>query len=345
MIVSNALGLDRAYGPFFFLKKVKCGVTIPDKDPDGGQISQQWEDMSSAVIVQEIMQEAADLQRITFLVGADSKKSDMVNVAVCDGTAFQPPIMVNRSLTSDVSKQLRYLGIIYIMRTLGLSTFGKSLYLESVSQVLNLVIVMLLQGLMTLRVYVLLGKPKSICLALGILFAVTQITNIVSMLYYLTAGEKFWTDDEVLGFHYCMYNVSTNRAWTIPTSSISLLVFEIVLCGFILNYAVKNLSVSLWSVPAHATASLTWIIVRDNLVYFFIALATLLLSSINLIPIISEAINSVAEVTLLSMAGPRMIISLRKSYLMALESGTAGSNELTTVAFNGAAPSQAENDP
>jgi len=54
-------------------------------------------------------------------------------------------------------------------------------------------------------------------------------------------------------------------------------------------------------------------------------------------------VNVVLQTMVTTMAGPRMMISLRRNFAKALNAGTAGSNELKTLAF-ARAPQNAEGE-
>jgi len=129
-----------------------------------------------------------------------------------------------------------------------------------------------------------------------------------------------------------------------------IIAYDILLCALVVLYAIRQLRSFPWSIPTQGLTSLTWIIVQGNLAHFFIALSCIILSSLygiitlnmqNQIPF--QFLYQISELVLSAMTGPRMIISLRKSYSIALESGTAGTNEITTVVF-ASAPQQSQSE-
>jgi len=146
--------------------------------------------------------------------------------------------------------------------------------------VLVLVIIILLQGIMSLRVYVLFGKPRIILLILATCFVLTQLVNIIVFIYVILPGEKYFEDINFPNIYVCGNNLPSNNGWSSPAANFTILAFEAFLCGLALWYSVKQTPVSLWRTPAQGAVSLTWIVVRDNLAYFFIAFASMIVGTI-----------------------------------------------------------------
>ncbi|EIW83253.1 hypothetical protein CONPUDRAFT_71844 [Coniophora puteana RWD-64-598 SS2] len=134
-------------------------------------------------------------------------------------------------------------------------------------------------------------------------FCYSKVVTIALSISLISPGESYFEDTELLTAYYCTNTLPTDQAevWEIP-------------------YSIKQTPISLWRTPSQGAVNLTWIIVRDNLSYFFIALASMVIAMMTEIPSLNEAV-------LLTMAGPWMMISLRRSYSVALELGTVGSNE------------------
>ncbi|EIW86016.1 hypothetical protein CONPUDRAFT_133662 [Coniophora puteana RWD-64-598 SS2] len=201
--------------------------------------------------------------------------------------------------------------------------------------------------MMSIRVYVLLGRPMTILVVLGMCFAATQIFSITSSIFFFAPGSVYWSEAQLLSIDFCNDDIPTNRDWTYPAYCMTVLAYEVILCALALRHAFKNLSVSAWREPARAAVGLGSIIVRDNLVYFFIVLVSLTLSSVNFVPALSNSIAYVGleklmQLTLVTMVGPWMIISLRKSYEKGAAAGIHSSSELTMSFAAAAMPSDDE---
>ncbi|EIW74443.1 hypothetical protein CONPUDRAFT_78087 [Coniophora puteana RWD-64-598 SS2] len=171
-------------------------------------------------------------------------------------------------------------------------------------------------GMMAIRVYVLLGKSKIVFIILAIGYAISQGLNIVLGIYLLDFSPTLrseWTQGAVCT---CEQSTPANRAWVYPVGSMAGLAFDLIVCAFALVYAFKHVPKACCRNPARAALTLSVIIVRDNLVYFFFYNLTIIVQSM-----------------LQTMVGPWMIISLREAYERQTGYGPSCSSELTTVAF------------
>jgi len=156
-----------------------------------------------------------------------------------------------------------------------------------------------------------------------------------------------YTPFELLGIRICQQYLPPNRVWAFPATSFAVLGFDIILCALALQHAVKCLPAAFWRAPLQAAAGLASVIVRDNLVYFFLTLIAMTLSAIDFVPIITNSIifNSIypiPQMMLLTMIGPWMIISLRRNFDSGTGEGGPHSHELSSVAFASPATQEEE---
>ncbi|EIW78796.1 hypothetical protein CONPUDRAFT_166714 [Coniophora puteana RWD-64-598 SS2] len=127
-------------------------------------------------------------------------------------------------------------------------------------------------------------------------------------------------------------------AWVYITSDVAAVSFELFLFALALGYACRHIPSSFWRNPAAAATSLATVIVRDNLVYFFVATLSMATNAAIEIPSAAtsntfSSIAMIAQSVLVAMIGPWMVISLRRSYEQNTGVTTSRSHEVTTVAF------------
>jgi len=203
-------------------------------------------------------------------------------------------------------------------------------------QLTLLAVIFILQGVMLVRIYVLLRRSRVALVALVIFFALSQVLSIVSALRIVAGGPKS-TPEIVL---YDIYNSCDQLfpAWVYITSDVAAVSFEIFLFVLALWYACRHLPSSFWRNPAAAATSLATVIVQDNLIYFFVATLSMATNAAIEIPsaATSNAFSSIAMIAqsvLVAMIGPWMVISLRRSYERNTGFTASRSHEVTTVAF------------
>ncbi|EIW78792.1 hypothetical protein CONPUDRAFT_74395 [Coniophora puteana RWD-64-598 SS2] len=143
------------------------------------------------------------------------------------------------------------------------------------------------------------------------------------------------------GLYFCDIGFPPSLGWINPASSSVLIVYEGVLCGLVLWYASRHLWEAFCRSPGRAANTLASVILRDNLIYFFLALLSMFLSALNQVPSITvslayNCLDDIFQTFLFSMVGPWMVISLRKSYERSLSEGDSQAYELSTVAFTSA---------
>ncbi|EIW78858.1 hypothetical protein CONPUDRAFT_145129 [Coniophora puteana RWD-64-598 SS2] len=196
------------------------------------------------------------------------------------------------------------------------------------------IIVFCVQGMMTARVYILLGKPRKTLLILLSCFTICQgFTFCVTI---RNVGEYFGN----LRKHTHAY-CALGSLPCAPVSVVKLtsyLAYEFILGSFALAYASRQLpySSSLWINPARSVNALMWVICRDHLAYifgfFFVILLTIISHCLKLNFVIS-GMEKVPQILLFAVIGPWMIISLRRSYERNLDEMAMDNNGLTVIVF------------
>lgn len=239
---------------------------------------------------------------------------------------------------------LRYMGLILpafflVNNFTGISLSSQSCYiLFAVPQAMIMAIMILLQGMMSIRVYVLLGKPQSILVVFAVFYTVVQGINIATLSVMLHGLTSVFSEISFAGIYSCYINFPEGIWWIYPTSDAFLISYEALLCALALWYASKSIQGSFWRSPLRSANTLMAVIIRDNLLYFFVVLMSII---VNAMEQVKDNINLTAyncfedilEVVLYCMVGPWMILSLRKSYEICLGREASNGHELTTVAF------------
>ncbi|EIW78860.1 hypothetical protein CONPUDRAFT_83283 [Coniophora puteana RWD-64-598 SS2] len=122
--------------------------------------------------------------------------------------------------------------------------------------------------------------------------------------------------------------------------------YEVILGIFALVYAVQQLpcaATSLWMRPTRSVSILMWILFRDHLIYIFVVLLSMLLTTMyyyakvqfELKDSILDSITAISEVFQYAVIGPWMIISLRRSYERKTDQRVIDSRQLSEIAFAG----------
>ncbi|EIW78789.1 hypothetical protein CONPUDRAFT_74392 [Coniophora puteana RWD-64-598 SS2] len=246
---------------------------------------------------------------------------------------FDLEILGNRTVLIEQENDIYYRSVHALTKM-----FLRRFPLFSTTQIACIIINIILQGMLSVRIYVLFGRSAAVLLALGSCFVIAQLLKIGFNSWFLSSGPTSLYEFGFLSINFCVQDVPVNRVWTYLADGTTMLVFEIILCAFALRYAFKSLEDPFWKSPTRSVVSLGSVIVRDNLVYFFIALVNTVLIAVYDSPnvVISVAYSCISLICLTilwALVGPWMIISLRKSYNRDIEEVTPNEHELTTVAF------------
>jgi len=193
---------------------------------------------------------------------------------------------------------------------------------------------------MTMRAYALLGRSKPFIYTVSTVFVVVQGISIPSNLFMFKAVLSSADRTNVAGFNVCDIGAPPSYSWITPTSNTLWMAYETILCGAVLRYAFKEVPAFSWKSPTRSVNALVAVIIRDNLVHFFIVTFSMLIAILNATGVTSNIFvflnGSYFLVSLqVAMIGPWIIINLRRSFEMTASPGASNSWEMTTVAFAG----------
>ncbi|EIW78863.1 hypothetical protein CONPUDRAFT_74451 [Coniophora puteana RWD-64-598 SS2] len=191
--------------------------------------------------------------------------------------------------------------------------------LWSSREVFSLILTAVLQGMMTLRAYALLGRSKPFLYVMSALFVVVQGTSITSNLFMFGAVFKSTSRTNISGFNVCDTGAPSSLSWITPTSNTLWMTYETILCGAVLRYAFKEIPPAAWKNPFRVTFSLLVAVLN----------ATSITSNI---PLFNDGSDFLVSWQV-AMIGPWVMINLRKSYekLSSSDSEVSSPWELTSV--------------
>ncbi|EIW77521.1 hypothetical protein CONPUDRAFT_75385 [Coniophora puteana RWD-64-598 SS2] len=127
------------------------------------------------------------------------------------------------TLVSWIYIMLRWLSLAFVLIEIGTPVWVTSNYLATI-------ITLLLQGIMTLRVYILLGKSRKILSVLLTSFTIAQAVNIGSALLMIKLLVA--PNDDPLG--------SPLMKWSIIVYNAIMMAFEAILCGLVVYHGAKK---------------------------------------------------------------------------------------------------------
>ncbi|EIW74241.1 hypothetical protein CONPUDRAFT_85966 [Coniophora puteana RWD-64-598 SS2] len=211
---------------------------------------------------------------------------------------------------------------------LNLKSSASVFLIQLISQ--NLLVI-LLQGMLSLRVWILFGKDEKLRYFLLCTYFLAQATNLIASIFYWVVIPREFAD----GHAYSLAGLE----WTSPAGSSALLAYEILLSVLALYYALKHLPRGFWRDPAKSTRMVASVTVRDNLIYFFVALTELIgnIFSNRVMPIDTAlaywGIEHILQVMFLTMTGPWMILDLRRRNKIDLDGRTSRDIELSDLMF------------
>jgi len=246
---------------------------------------------------------------------------------------------------------MRYSGLIYIAAQICLDLSGSfstvmCYCIFMIAEVATLVNVVLLQAIMAVRVYVLLGRSKVVLYLLGTNLLITQVINIVMSLWAVSIGPSIQEKVNFVVVEGCFQTIPPNRIWVFTATDVLVLGSEVIMCAMVLWYTFSNLTPTFWHAPLQAATTLSAVIAQDNLIYFFLVTAFMVFNALMLIPAFSQSkvltsMELAFQTIEIGVMGPWMILRLRRSYERATGASVSHSCEITTVIFS---RSQAANE-
>jgi len=192
--------------------------------------------------------------------------------------------------------------------------------LTDICTVVELVIVLLLQGMMALRVYVLLERSKRVLAILMVGFLASQAVTFSTIISLLVRGGTIMPPAKVAisGIASC-HKEPSEPQWVYPLSCSALLVFELLLIILCLYHAFARLNWPMATSIGHYAGSIVLLMYQQSLVYFIVALVSILLNAVSQAPTLRSSmvfsiVNAITDFIMLAMIGPRMMLGLRKQY-------------------------------
>jgi len=232
--------------------------------------------------------------------------------------------MKKRTPISMLYVLLRYGGMLWAALQVVLVKMSPSIQMcdivTGIISMTSLVIVLLLEGMMALRVHILLGKSKRILAALVIGFLTSQAITFAVLISTFARGGSIVPPAKIAisGVRYCNKTVPEPQ-WVYPLCAAVLLIYELMLFLLCLYHAITHIERPLCPSIRRYAGSLASIMVRQSLFYFSaVGFGIIMIAmSQNLTLQSSTAflvINSTAEFVLFGMIGPWIVLGLRVQY-------------------------------
>ncbi|EIW76393.1 hypothetical protein CONPUDRAFT_158419 [Coniophora puteana RWD-64-598 SS2] len=194
----------------------------------------------------------------------------------------------------------------------------------------------LLQGMMSVRVWILLGMQREVYVVLLVTFVATQIVAVAMVVMYFVAyaGPTVLIDEGPVKDCFVRGELPSSWGpWLIPLNNGMLAAYELLLCAFAIYYLVQGTRTR--GSSKFFASNLVFKLVRDNLVYFFLAFFILLITTLEQIPGIemSKGLYWTTFATLrylfYGLVGPWMVLDLRReAYEDQVATETADNNQL-----------------
>ncbi|EIW85797.1 hypothetical protein CONPUDRAFT_80211 [Coniophora puteana RWD-64-598 SS2] len=264
----------------------------------------------------------------------------------------------NKRLTyiSSLYYLMRYLGIVYIV-FICLNRFPDSFHERPCESlyvgvlVCKTILAPVIQGFMAFRVYILYRPCRVLFVFLLALFIVAQGTATagLAMLAHMSAGYQS------IAAPYCSipHGKTSDKGWLAALNVICPIVLEVILCILVLYRWFTRFRSSRRQVLPLTVDDILTTLVRDNIVYFVIAVICMFLSPRWALPMADDAsfdtraawynnITNASQVALFSLCGPRMILNVRKYYdqdnavTKSCTTAVQSPRELTTVVLQDA---------
>jgi len=218
---------------------------------------------------------------------------------------------------------LRYVGLIWAISefclNMGVPSTGYRCYqVYNVQQVAKYVLICLLQGMMAVRVWILLGAERRVFFILLTAFVISQGLSLVDAMLSImeyTGGSDYLDENDVEGCSLINTTPSWNK-WLVPWSKGLLVAFELLLCLLAIIHLVKRARTH--GASSCLMGNVVSTLVRDNLLYFFLAFFILLVTALEEIKWVESSMGlywitfSALKYVFYGVIGPWMMLDLRK---------------------------------
>lgn len=218
---------------------------------------------------------------------------------------------------------LRLFGLLWsISHTLlniGVPSSSEGCYrLYIVEEITIVTVTFLLQGMMSIRVWILLGMQRSVYVFLLVGFVICQIVAVINLAMYFVAykGVTVLFDEHVVQDCFARGALPSWAPWLIPLANGLLAFYELILCACAVYYLFTGNKKR--GSQGFIMGGLVATLVRDNLLYFFLAFFILLITTIENIPQIQQVKGlywttfATLRYVFYGLTGPWMVLDLRK---------------------------------
>ncbi|EIW76406.1 hypothetical protein CONPUDRAFT_76753 [Coniophora puteana RWD-64-598 SS2] len=152
----------------------------------------------------------------------------------------------------------------------GLCEFDRCYRLYIVEEITIVTVTFLLQGMMSIRVWVLLGMQRSVYAFLLVGFVICQIVAVINLAMYFVAyrGATVLVDERVVQDCFARGALPSWAPWMIPLANGLLAFYELILCACAVYYLFTGNKKR--GSQGFIMGGLVATLVRDNLLYFFL---------------------------------------------------------------------------
>jgi len=201
------------------------------------------------------------------------------------------------------------------------SIHGQTCVILNISCIVaGMIVIFLLQGMMALRVYVLLQKSKRILFVIIPAFLASQGAVLFSVITIAErGGSSMPANVAIFGVNSCR-KVLSEPQWLYPLFCSAMIIFEVTLFVLCSRYAIKRLERPLkWASTTHYASSLALLVIKQNLFYFIISFVAVLVTLVGRAPApqssaVYKTINSIIDFYLFTMIGPWSVLRLRNRH-------------------------------
>ncbi|EIW78791.1 hypothetical protein CONPUDRAFT_74394 [Coniophora puteana RWD-64-598 SS2] len=228
------------------------------------------------------------------------------------------------------------------LRYFGLAIAVQEFHSTTIQSNIQLVLKFARRGMLAMRVFVLFEKSRKVLLVLIAFFIITQGVNVAIICMNIAIQLRLSVEQSIEGFHWCTYGVSPTEEWSYPVDDLALIVYETVVCGFAIRYVIRHLPTAFWTDPKRSVNVLINVILRDNLVYFFLCSGQEYQRARALGSAVYNGVNNVLQNVMLCMIGPWMVINLRTSYDRRADEASESAHQISSIQFARESVSQAD---
>ncbi|EIW74255.1 hypothetical protein CONPUDRAFT_94012 [Coniophora puteana RWD-64-598 SS2] len=237
---------------------------------------------------------------------------------------------------------LRYCGLIFGVLLEGLAIPWSQkvpLVVNLLGMVSEVIVLFFLQGVLAVRIYVLLERPRRLLPILAVGFILSQAMVITTGVIAFIFDSREIELIEVSGKRVFVFHSLSQISVLSPIENGIEGMYEVFLSSLAVYYACKNLRRRAWISPWYSARSLAEVVVRGNIMYFAIAFVQTTLGTIQYVKSVNESTVfwCFFEISLymwISMSGPWLMLTLRQKHDEDISGGVSDFMELTELRFD-----------